>query len=365
MLIKTVILILIMLAPAVSAPLVIKEGKIMFQHAKNAPWGEFLTGENSMIEWYFENCCTDNEHTLRNKYRDIRLLLEFLTQTFKCMPHEIEIEWITRTRLERFVSWRMKEGDSPDSVNRRIAAFKHLFNSAYRHYPAMPNPAEWVRFLKLQRSGFKALPAEKFETAIQAAYSTGKAPFLRYRSGFFFELLIHTGLRPHDLSNICLEQLSEDRNWILGDECKGRKFRNVYLPDVLKPRIDAWLHHRDNALRTTQGGYDRLTDAEKGKLPLLITVHQARLSKPESLKLKRENMSRIVEEIQDRCGFKVNARMCRHAFAHWLLDKTKDIRLVCQALGHSDVRTTMRYLELSDDQIGKRIEDANPAARAA
>ena len=53
----------------------------------------------------------------------------------------------------------------------------------------------------------------------------------------------------------------------------------------------------------------------------------------------------------------------RHTFAHGLLDTSRDVRLVAQALGHSDVRTTMRYTERTDDEIAKAIEKKVSAGR--
>jgi site-specific recombinase XerD len=48
----------------------------------------------------------------------------------------------------------------------------------------------------------------------------------------------------------------------------------------------------------------------------------------------------------------------RHTFAHRLLETTNDIRLVAQALGHSDVRVTMKYTERTDEDVARAMEDS-------
>ena len=52
----------------------------------------------------------------------------------------------------------------------------------------------------------------------------------------------------------------------------------------------------------------------------------------------------------------LHPHLLRHTFAMDLLDSSKDIRLVSQALGHGDVKITMRYTERSDIEVAKAIE---------
>jgi len=48
----------------------------------------------------------------------------------------------------------------------------------------------------------------------------------------------------------------------------------------------------------------------------------------------------------------------RHTYATELLEDSKDIRLVAQALGHSDVRITMRYTERGNEEVAAAVERA-------
>jgi site-specific recombinase XerD len=55
---------------------------------------------------------------------------------------------------------------------------------------------------------------------------------------------------------------------------------------------------------------------------------------------------------------KLHPHLLRHTFAVDLLDNSKDIRLVAQALGHSDVRITMRYTERGKEEVANAVEKA-------
>lgn len=368
MLIKCFIAGLMITTLAVSAPLFVtpKKEKTMFQHALELPFGPHLIGDGKgLVDWYFAHCCTANVYTLRNKERDLRHLLQFLSSHLGKPPHEIQIGDCTRQVLEEFVAHRIKEGDSPGTVNNRIALVKHLWNEPCRHFPFLYNPTQWIRSLKADRIIWGPIPEDKMERAIEAAYRTGFSHYVRYRAGFLVETMIRTGLRAHDLGNIKLKQLSPTRAWFMQIPCKGRKYRNVYLPEQMRAQTDAYLHYREEAISATQAGYRFLSEDEKGEYPLFVSVHRAKLTTPESFKLTRENMTRILLFVQEECGFKITARMLRHRFAHNLLKRTKDIRLVCQALGHSDIRTTMRYTERTDEELGQLLEDAAQGRIAA
>ncbi|MCB0334283.1 MAG: tyrosine-type recombinase/integrase, partial [Bdellovibrionales bacterium] len=55
---------------------------------------------------------------------------------------------------------------------------------------------------------------------------------------------------------------------------------------------------------------------------------------------------------------KLHPHLLRHSFAIDLLDNSRDVRLVAQALGHSDVRVTMRYTERGDEALAEAVEAA-------
>jgi integrase/recombinase XerC len=53
---------------------------------------------------------------------------------------------------------------------------------------------------------------------------------------------------------------------------------------------------------------------------------------------------------------KLHPHLLRHTYATELLEGSKDIRLVAQALGHSDVRVTMRYTERGNEEVASALE---------
>jgi site-specific recombinase XerD len=52
----------------------------------------------------------------------------------------------------------------------------------------------------------------------------------------------------------------------------------------------------------------------------------------------------------------LHPHLLRHSYALDLLDSSNDVRLVAQALGHSDVRITMRYTERKEEEVAAALE---------
>ena len=99
------------------------------------------------------------------------------------------------------------------------------------------------------------------------------------------------------------------------------------------------------------------------RFPMFISLYRADITNPQTFGLAPKTIWRIIAAYGSRAQTLAGLTMgnlhphkLRHTFAHGLLDSSKDVRLVAQALGHSDVRTTMRYTERTDEQLAKAIE---------
>ena len=67
-------------------------------------------------------------------------------------------------------------------------------------------------------------------------------------------------------------------------------------------------------------------------------------------------MSRIVENILRSCGIKKEkngAHMLRHTFATLLYNKSKDLVLVQETLGHASLDTSRIYTHFDKDKLHK------------
>ena len=59
----------------------------------------------------------------------------------------------------------------------------------------------------------------------------------------------------------------------------------------------------------------------------------------------------LMERLQKKTGIKVTPHMLRHYFANARRKAGWKLELISQALGHRNIETTMRYLNVSDQEL--------------
>jgi site-specific recombinase XerD len=140
--------------------------------------------------------------------------------------------------------------------------------------------------------------------------------------------LYGTGLRVSEVTHLKVSDLDRDRKLIHVRGGKGRKDRQVMLPDPLREVLAAYYR------------WKRPTDwLFPGKEP--------------DHPLSRETVFDTCKKAARRAGIakSVHPHSLRHAFATHLLDDGATLTVIQALLGHANLKTTARYLHVSDTAI--------------
>ncbi len=210
-------------------------------------------------------------------------------------------------------------------------------------------------FLKyLSRRDISSLNADKIELAKQG---TRQVTFLEpeelarflagpgedetivgLRDNAILQLLFSTGLRVSECAGLLIEQvnLKRDEFTIKG---KGSKHRIVFVSDVAKRALKAYLDHRHDVSQFMFVRHDR-----------------AKNQAPEPASLTPRSVQRIVDKYARMAGItkEVTPHTLRHTFATDLLRNGADIRSVQSLLGHESITTTQVYTHITDKEL-KRV----------
>jgi len=142
-------------------------------------------------------------------------------------------------------------------------------------------------------------------------------------------MLLYTGLRISELTNLKYSDITDDGIQIIG---KWGKRRVVYLNAELQNNILMY-----NFTRTD-------------KSPYLFVSH----SSWKTTKLSRNAVERILREAWSQCGIKkLTPHRLRHTFATMLLKRNAEIFYIQKLLGHKNFSTTEEYLSVLSESAKK------------
>jgi integrase/recombinase XerC len=309
---------------------------------------------NSILESYIRNYADGDSHTARAKRLDLEHFVKFLLRYCGYSRPEklLSSDWSNST-TKAFIEEKLRTGESPATVARRLATLKHLGRVAAETIPNFKNPAKEVKTPKLATAKPQGLDkkeitsvAKKCELRIDE-----KGSFIRKRNRFLVLFILETGLRAEEVRLLRMNQFDEKWEWIKNVRTKGKRYRNVYINSDLRDHLLKYIELRNIELTRICGKVNKNTDR---MLPLFISSYRADISDPETLLMGVKSIWRAVNEVSSEKS--LHPHLLRHSFALNLLDSSNDIRLVAQALGHGDVRITMKYTERSAEQVAEALE---------
>lgn len=315
---------------------------------------------SAAIDQYTRYHAAGSSHTARAKRLDITAFTDFLEHYRRKSYDSLLLSDWDASSVEEFIDQRLSKGEAPATVARRLATIKHLGRFLAENNPGYKNPAKDSRPPKLKASAPQGLTAGEIKAIRElcAKRLKDKDTFIRQRNVMLFEFLLDTGLRAEEARVLKLGQLDSELAWISNVRTKGRRFRKVYISSETRTTLTRYLELRAAELKKF---YPKLTKTQSENAPLFPSLFKAKAEKPESLLMGAKSVWRAIHELSVET--KLHPHLMRHCFALDLLDSSRDIRLVSQALGHSDVRITMRYTERTDEDVAKALEESRERKR--
>ncbi|MDA2920011.1 tyrosine-type recombinase/integrase [Desulfobacterota bacterium AH_259_B03_O07] len=239
---------------------------------------------------------------------------------------EKKLSAITPGDIQDYQSSRLKDGKKPATVNRELACLKHLFNVAKQRNKFFgENPVSRVKFLEENNHVERILTPEEENKLLSNSASHLKPIILT---------AINTGMRKGEIISLKWSNVDFDNDLITieATNTKSKKqkkipinsvLRKVFLEQKLKTGFDEYVFH------TPEGKpYYRQDSLKKSFLGAC----------------KRAGIKRL--RFHD----------LRHTAATRMMENGANIVAVSKILGHSDLKTTMRYAH-PDESLKKAVEN--------
>lgn len=315
---------------------------------------------SKIVDSYIRYYASTNSHTARAKRLDLKHFVDFLSSLRGfSKPEKLKVRDWDFSSVQRFVDDSLRRGESPATVSRRLATLKHMGRTFSEKVAGFINPAREVKAPKVNPHTPQAIARTEVRSikAKAQARQKEKDSFIRFRNKTLLEFLLDTGLRAEEVRLLRMNQIDDSLEWIENVRTKGRRYRNVYITSEMRPTLKNYLEERTKIMQKFYPKFSKHLDRTH---PLFISTYDAVPGKPDSFLMGSKSIWRAINELSRDTP--LHPHLLRHSYAHDLLSNSKDIRLVAQALGHSDVRITMRYTERSDHEIAEALEKTRKKA---
>lgn len=300
---------------------------------------------SEFLDSYAPSFLTTSEHTLKS-YRDaIGLYIGFLENS-GVTPKILSRKHFEREWIEKWIVW-MKETRrcSPDTCNVRIGSFRmflQFLGSRDIEFQYLYQEAREVRrqkCIKKKVNGFTREAVEAMLAVPDPSTVTGK------RDLVFLTLLYATAGRLDEIRSIkiCHLHLDAEKPYVTLVGKRG-KMRTAYLLPKVVSYIQIYLKsfHNDPPDPDAYLFYSR------------VSGMHGRLSEPALAKRIKLCAAAAHEKCPD-VPLDAHAHQFRHAKAsHWIEDGINVVQ-VSFLLGHEQLETTMRYLDITTEEKAKAL----------
>ena len=202
------------------------------------------------------------------------------------------------------------------------------------------NRVEHIKFIKKPKYAFTEMDIEKIREACRSN-----------RERAIVEILLSTGCRVNELSNIKISDVEGDEIMVLG---KGNKYRTVYLNAKGVMALQKYLAERNDtnpyvfpkAKSVIESNYVKMSHSEKCefyKNPDMLAPDDH---------MDKSSIGNLVRNIGKRAGVEhTHPHRFRRTCATFALRRGMPIEQVSKMLGHESIETTQIYLDLTKESL--------------
>jgi site-specific recombinase XerD len=244
------------------------------------------------------------------------------------------------SELRAFIQSMLDKGLSRGTIRIRMRAIRAFCNFLTREHILEVSPMDKVEIPKVPIRYPEIITngqARRLMSSARRNTWTG----IRNRS--ILGMFLDTGVRLSELIGLNLEDVDLRSGTVRIRSGKGDKERHVYMGRALLRAMRKWIEVR--------GFHD-------GGTPFFLTKDGNRL--------ELRNVERIIERITKRAkmdSIRITPHILRHTFATHYIQNGGDPFSLQRILGHSDIKTTMIYVNLAGVGIQEAHAKASPVDR--
>lgn len=231
---------------------------------------------------------------------------------------------------------------SATTINNYIRNLKVFVNWLDGIYFFKRNPVKNVKQIRTSRKPKEFISDDDYNKLVGLL---DKSYFSEHRDYAMINLMLDTGMRLGECSRLLVDDLDLARKSIKlrEEETKGRKDRVVFFSEKTEKIVRRWIQFKDRYVETAY-----LFPVKKTGAHVEVATFETNFKSY----IKRAGLK---DNISPHC--------LRNNFAKRCLMNGMDIYTLSRILGHSSVEVTENaYLDLTDEDLGKKFEKYSPLA---
>ena len=302
---------------------------------------------------YMYNTYLKKDKTSNTRYRYVSYIcdfLDFLESEYKIDIYDIEeymkIKPLFIDAYMDYISYKNINGEKikcGDSIKiAKLAAVDNFFVFLKENEYVRENPCLDKKFKKHMETKEVTYMTPKEIRKVEKAIITRKTN-KKYINRDLAILMLGcgTGLRVSAIIGINMGDLDLDNLKINNIVEKGEKVKSIFIPDKVADIIKIWINEREEILK----------DDENKTEALFINPSHKRLS--------AGGIRDMIKQYSKIIGKNITPHKMRSTYGMNLYDKTGDIYLVQEMLGHTNISNTMIYARASEDKKKKATDVIN------
>lgn len=263
---------------------------------------------------YMQEVKHASKNTLQAYQNDLKRL-----QAFYEKQNISSVTKISETSLNSYILSLEREGLSPSTVSRNIAAVKAFLLYLIKHQCILEDPSERIKPPKVQKKTAAVIDTSVVDQLLKQP-DNGTKKGIRDRA--ILELLYATGVKVSEMAAIRVSDINLPGRYIT---CRERRERNIPFGKSAKAALQEYLDIRSKY-------YDK-NNSEF----LFLNSNGEQLS--------RQGLWKILKSYAREAGLSdINPNTIRHCFAAHMIENGADLGSVQEFLGHSDITTTQLYI---------------------
>lgn len=238
----------------------------------------------------------------------LRCLEEYLS--FK----NTELEKLDNENIRKFLLEKQGRKLSSQTINLYLNAIKFFYKEILKSQNRVD-----LKFAKKDKSLPVVLSKKEIEAILESIQNS--------KHKLLIALSYGAGLRVSEAVNLKVKDFDLDGLSIHIKEAKGKKDRITVFPEKIRDSIQNLIAGKSK--------YDFAFESERGG------------------KLTERTAQKVFENALKKAGIQKDATFhsLRHSFATHLLENGIDVRYIQELLGHSNIRTTQRYAQVTNPSL--------------